>query len=535
MPAPVVPGYDVIGWLGAGATGSVWRGCDRVSGEAVAIKRLYGAVSLAGRDRLRRQAAVLQVLDHPHVVRLHRLVLREDEVVLVLGLAEGGSLATLLARRGRLGAGEVVTIGTPLAQALAAVHARGLVHGAVGTRAVLFSDDGRPLWSDVGLACAIEPSTEPAPTAAGDVFDLGILLAEAVVGSSGDGDERAGGGVLELAAPGALDAVLPRRLASAISAACDPDPAARPSADEFAVMLYDAAMAAPVRLADPAQPVLGSNIERSSDLGPVVDLGPVSHFGAALEPVQEVGPVEVPDVVVVGSPSSLRPLVVPSRRTGRRRRRRTKAWSPRVRRARVVAIAAVTSVLLAVGGWRWWWPPVDAAPAESVPTTAVSTTSGATVPAPTVPGTTVSALGTTAAVTPETTGTIESAADALARLDAKRSLAYATGDAALLRSLYLDASPAEQADLSNLQRMVAAGERTHGFGTEMVSTQVLESSTNVLRLAVIDTVPAFDVRRLDGSLVRAEPGRGQRTFEITLQRVDGRWLYAAVEPVDESA
>jgi hypothetical protein len=235
---------------------------------------------------------------------------------------------------------------------------------------------------------------------------------------------------------------------------------------------------------------------------------------------------------MVGSPSSLRPLVVPPRRIGHRRRRRTAA-SHLVRRARTVMVAVVlaTAVLLAVGGWRLWWPPETATPSESAPTATASVTIASTVldlptRAPAIPE---------GPATSDGTGTSWPAAEVLARLDGQRSLAYATGDAALLRSLYTDPSPAGRADLGNLERMVAAGERAHGFQTKTISARVLASSTDVMRLAVIDTVPAFDVVRLDGSLIRVEPGRGERAFQITLNRVEGRWLYTAVQALDASA
>ena len=51
------------------------------------------------------EAAMLSELDHPHLMKLHEVRTIDDAIVLVLDLAAGGSLATLLARRGRLTAG----------------------------------------------------------------------------------------------------------------------------------------------------------------------------------------------------------------------------------------------------------------------------------------------------------------------------------------------------------------------------------------------------------------------------------------------
>jgi serine/threonine protein kinase len=99
---PVVPGYTLQELLGRGGSGEVWRAVPRGGGAPVAVKVLVAGDP----ERQAREAALLGELDHPHLVRLRDVVHQprrggESRVALVLDLLPGGSLAALLARRGR--------------------------------------------------------------------------------------------------------------------------------------------------------------------------------------------------------------------------------------------------------------------------------------------------------------------------------------------------------------------------------------------------------------------------------------------------
>ena len=144
------------------------------------------------------EAALLTALDHPHLVRLHAVVPADGASVLVLDLAEGGSLAELLAARGRLAPGEVITAVAPVAAGLAYLHDQGVVHGDVSSANILFTPGGSPLLADVGVArltgddrdAASTPAYVDPAVAAGcvpgppsDVFMLAAVALHALTGA----------------------------------------------------------------------------------------------------------------------------------------------------------------------------------------------------------------------------------------------------------------------------------------------------------------------------------------------------------------
>ena len=161
---PVVPGYTLETRLGRGGSGEVWRAVPRRGGPPVAVKVLVAGDP----ERQAREAALLGELDHPHLVRLLEVVHQPQRggaprVALVLELLPGGSLAALLARRGRLRPGEVVTAIAPVAAALAHAHGNGVVHGDLSPGNIVFTGEGRPVLTDLGVARVL------GETAAGEV------------------------------------------------------------------------------------------------------------------------------------------------------------------------------------------------------------------------------------------------------------------------------------------------------------------------------------------------------------------------------
>ena len=249
-PPPAVPGFLIGARLGVGSTGSVWRAMAVTGGPEVAIKVVRASADAE------RELAVLRAVSHPHVVRLHQgVVLDDGRLALVLDLIDGPTLAAVVAQRGHLSPGEVVTLMVPLAQAVADLHADGVQHGDLAPGNVLLDRTGRPVLADLGTPRITgEPRDEVFGTAGyvdpmvlvggradamSDVYGLGALAWLALTGAP---PESAALRVpLAELAPSA-----PSGLVAAIEAAVDPDPARRPQPTALAAALHEACEPVPV-------------------------------------------------------------------------------------------------------------------------------------------------------------------------------------------------------------------------------------------------------------------------------------------------
>lgn len=505
----LVPGYDVVELLGFGSGGEVWLARERATGSPVALKRLHADADLVARDRLRREAAVLAGIDHPHVLRLRSVVGAGESLVLVLDLATGGSLARLLATRGRLTPGEVVTIAVPLAQALAAIHAQGLVHGDVTPANVLFTADGRPVLSDLGVSRLIGAPHHDVGGTPG--FLDPEVLAGGEAGPAADVHGLAATCLAALAGHPAYDESGCRAplhgestlLTIALESALVPDTDARPGAAELAAAVFEAAAAEPVQLV----PGFSDRVAWAK-----TDVPHVTHRVARVP----VGPVEP-------SPAGrARPLRARgAHRAGAERaaasvRRQARAW----RRGLVVLLGA-TAVAMAIGGVLEGYADADRRPAR-VSSELPTVTSDRPAPAAGPPGQVVAGVATPARW-----------AAVLASLDVARSRAFATADGVRLTEVYAPGAPALRRDLSVLDRLVGAGLRARGLRLTPVEVAVEveagAASPRQVRLRVEDVMPAYELVDRSGSVVESRAGRGRVRWTVTLERAGNRWLVYDVE------
>jgi serine/threonine-protein kinase len=159
--------FEILGALGEGGMGQVWRARDTRLHRDVAIKTLPPGFALdADRlARIKREAQLLAALNHPNIGAIYGLEEARGTSLLVLELIEGPTLAGRLAR-GRVPVREALGLALQLAQALEAAHDKGILHRDLKPSNISLTADGRLKVLDFGLAKALElsPATAGAST-----------------------------------------------------------------------------------------------------------------------------------------------------------------------------------------------------------------------------------------------------------------------------------------------------------------------------------------------------------------------------------
>jgi serine/threonine protein kinase/tetratricopeptide (TPR) repeat protein len=145
--------YEILGPLGAGGMGEVYRALDTRLGREVAIKVLPAEVA-SSPDRLarfEREARTVAGLNHPNIVTLHTVEDSDGIRFLTMELVEGQMLSTLVTPGG-LPLPRILELAIPLTEALVAAHEKGVIHRDLKPGNVMVTRDGRVKVLDFGLA-----------------------------------------------------------------------------------------------------------------------------------------------------------------------------------------------------------------------------------------------------------------------------------------------------------------------------------------------------------------------------------------------
>jgi serine/threonine protein kinase len=248
LSVPEAGPYTLTRRIGSGGMGEVWA-ATAPDGAEVAVKLLPEGFGPDARARFAREVAAARRVDHPGVQRVLDADAQAERPWLAMALVAGPTLAQRVATDGPIVGPELHDLATRLAEALAAVHAVGVVHRDVSPANVVLGADG-PVLVDFGIARFAEATTltltgtvmgtagwlapevlrDEEVTAAADVWSLGAVLAFAATGRPPADGPRAEV-VLRKVLDGELDLRgLPPWLDAVVRRCLQADPSNRPAA-----------------------------------------------------------------------------------------------------------------------------------------------------------------------------------------------------------------------------------------------------------------------------------------------------------------
>ncbi|HYL77610.1 MAG TPA: serine/threonine-protein kinase [Bryobacteraceae bacterium] len=194
--------YRVLGLLGRGGMGEVYRATDLKLNQGVALKFLPAATSRNPRllERFHGEVRIARQVSHPNVCRVYDLGEIDGAPYISMEYVDGEDLGSLLRRIGRLPGDKAVEIARKLCAGLAAAHAKGVLHRDLKPANVMIDGRGQVLIMDFGLAAIVDqvegaevrngtPAYMAPEQLAGrevtersDIYSLGLVLYEMFTG-----------------------------------------------------------------------------------------------------------------------------------------------------------------------------------------------------------------------------------------------------------------------------------------------------------------------------------------------------------------
>ena len=431
--------------------------------------------------------AVLHRIENEHLVVQHdAIALADGTLALILDEVTGGTLAHVLDARGPLTPGETVTTVAPLFGALADLHAAGVVHGDLAPVNILFSSDGRPLVSELGVTRLLALDVGPverasgfvapevvggaAPSPASDVYAMAAIGWFCLTGAPpAPAATRQSQASQSLASPSltTVRAETPPRLVEVLTWCLSRDPAARPLAGAAGVEVFEAAPAEPVAMA--AVPDPATEITR--------------RIRAAA--------VSAPTV----APPATRKLH---------------------RHPYAIGVVALL-VAAALGGGATWFlrRPPDSVQQVAVRSVAQPSPTASTVVASTVAPATTARSITDLVTAPDSpriaaTGLLQALVDA-------RALAYVARNPVLLDLVYAPGATMAGVDRGNIVTALKNGATYLGLGFVVRDVAFLDGTSTTARIRATIVTPAYQTGQPDGRKVpHAQEIVGPSVFSLRL-------------------
>lgn len=203
VPGTLLAGrYRIVGLLGKGGMGEVYRATDLTLGQSVALKFLP-ATATEDRfllERFHGEVRIARQISHPNVCRVYDIGETEGMPYISMEYVDGEDLASLLPRIGRLPGDRAVAAARKICAGLAAAHAKGVIHRDLKPHNIMMDKRGEIVIMDFGLAAIADQLSGPEArngtpaymspeqlkgtevTARSDIFALGLVLYEIFTG-----------------------------------------------------------------------------------------------------------------------------------------------------------------------------------------------------------------------------------------------------------------------------------------------------------------------------------------------------------------
>ena len=195
--------YRILGLIGKGGMGEVYRAYDLILNQPVALKFLAGAhMTEAALVRFRNEVRIARQVSHPNVCRVYDLGMVEGLHFLSMEYIDGEDLASLLRRIGRLPQDKAIEFTRKICAGLSAAHERGVLHRDLKPANIMIDGRGQVRITDFGLAALAaeiplsdlrsgtpaymspEQKAGKEVTTRSDIYSLGLVLHEMFTGKS---------------------------------------------------------------------------------------------------------------------------------------------------------------------------------------------------------------------------------------------------------------------------------------------------------------------------------------------------------------
>jgi serine/threonine-protein kinase len=194
--------YRILGLLGRGGMGEVYRATDLMLGQSVALKFLPEEAARDQRllERFHGEVRIARQVSHPNVCRVYDIGQMDGMPYISMEYVDGEDLSSLLTRIGRLPADKAIEAARKLCAGLAAAHDRGVIHRDLKPQNIMINKRGEVVIMDFGLAAVAaqltgQESRNGTPaymspeqlkgaevTARSDIYALGLVLYELFTG-----------------------------------------------------------------------------------------------------------------------------------------------------------------------------------------------------------------------------------------------------------------------------------------------------------------------------------------------------------------